>query len=600
MPLAEAVPPKRQPKRLLPSQFAAADKPGLLVGSRRHQIVLREGRVELMIGPRVDWAAGLAEELPGLADIARVVRRSPHPDWLTEPRPRIFVLRAALVQAERTRLVIAAPRVKLLRMISTGVVDQEVYLSGVAAEVTINGVTVTSWRDDDTPDPVPALRRPFVSYDQPGSVLTVTNARFSYLGGDSILAYGVTWGRGTTGSAVGSTFDHNFFGAYSNAAVGLLFLRNTFRDNDLYGLDPHSDSRYLRIEDNEAFDNGSHGIIFSVNVVDSVVIGNRSFGNRVNGIMMDEHSDRNVLRDNQTWSNEGDGIVVQNSSKVLVSDNLSTGNRVGIRVTGKSLDSVLSANRLIGNRRGIEVYSGPAVAVGVKTTTLVTRNQITGDRRGDGILVKDFAGVRITGNTVHKYVNGILLSGSSPRARVTANKLTGQVRGIEVDAEVTGARLTHNVIESARERGLVLAGPRSVSEYDTITGSDIGVDVRNDAAVTGVRVHDGRRGINLVSGTTTVAAADIAVHEYGVNVDRSAELRLHQSRIIADHPVVGAKFPKSAGNEVGNPPPPFPWLALAGVLFVLIAVCLHLAHRRRAPACHPRRTAAPTGVRNAW
>jgi len=48
------------------------------------------------------------------------------------------------------------------------------------------------------------------------------------------------------------------------------------------------------------------------------------------------------------------------------------------------------------------------------------------------------------------------------------------------------------------------------------------------------------------------------------------------------------------------PPPPFKWLALAGVLFILVAVFLHLVSRRRAPAHHARHTAVPSGVGNAW
>ena len=596
---------KRQPRRLQPSQFAAATKPRLLAGSKRHQMVLRAGgRLDLMIGERVDWTGSLAtvgvkpRAVVSLADIYRLVGTSRHPDWLTEPRPGIFVLRAALVQAPRTRLVIAAPRVRQVRMVSTGRKGQEVYLSGVSAQLAVNGTAITSWRPTGGPDPVASMARPFVSYDQPGSVLTMAGARFSYLGGDSILAYGVTWGRGVTGSAVDSTFDHNFFGAYSNAAIGVLFLRSTFRDNDLYGLDPHTGSRKLRVLDNVAFGNGSHGIIFSQDVVDSVVSGNRSFGNRVNGIMMDKRSGRNLIVDNQAWSNDGDGIVVQNSSAVTIRANLVSGNRVGVRVTGASLNTTIDTNRLVGNARGIEIYAGPATAP--TGPTIVNGNTIIGTQTGDGIAVKSFGGVRIAGNKVTSYVNGVLLAGRSVQAQVSSNHLTGQVRGIEVDPQVVGARLGRNVVESAAERGLVLAGPGTLSNADTVSGSDIAVDVRSNVTVNGVRIRDGRRGINVFSGTATVSSANVSVHEYGVNVEPAGTLTLRRSTVIADRPIVGAKVTAVEGNRLGNPPPPFQWLALAGALFILTAFCLHVAHRRRAPTCHPRRTAAPTGVRNAW
>jgi len=602
----QPVRPKRHPQRLDPSQFAAATKPQMLAGSKRHQLVLRPGgRLDLMVGDHVDWTGSAAQVGAGpraivlFAEIYRLIRTSPHPDWLTEFRPGIFVLRAALVQAPRTRLVIAAPRVRQIRMVSTGKVGQEVYLSGLSAKVAINGTAITSWGLAGRPDSTPSIRRPFVSYDQAGAVLTTSGARFSYLGGDSILGYGVTWGRGVTGSAVESTFDHNFFGAYSNAAVGLLFLRSTFRDNYLYGLDPHTNSRKLRVVDNVAFGNGSHGIIFSQQVVDSVLSGNRSFGNRLNGIMMDARSDRNLIVDNQAWSNDGDGIVVQNSSAVTVRGNVVSGNRDGVRVTGDSLATRVVANRLVGNGRGIEICDGPAAGA-VARPAIVSGNDLVGERTGDGIAVKNFAGVRVATNKVTGYLNGVLLAGRSGHAQISENQLSGQVRGIEVDPQVIGARLGRNVVESASERGLVLAGPGTVSTADTISGSDIAVDVRNTVTVGEVRVRDGRRGINIFSGTATVSAADITVSEYGVNVEPAGVLKLQRSTIVAARPIVGAGVAVSPGNRLGNPPPPFPWLALAGVLFILTALVLHLAHRRRAPACHARATAAPTGVRNAW
>ena len=591
--------PSRQPRRLNPSQFAAANKLNLLVGSQRRHIVLRADRLDLMIGAHVEWSGPVGAEVTQFADLAAMVRRSPHPDWLTEPAPGLFELRTALVQAAGTRLLIATPRVREIRMIATGRIDEEVYLTGVSAQATINGTTVTSWRPAGGPDPTPSIRRPFVSYDQPGSALYTTAAHFSYLGGDSILAYGVTWGRGSVGSSTESTYDHNFFGAYTNAAIGVLFLRNVFRDNDLYGLDPHSESRGLKVLDNMAFNNGSHGIIFSEDVVDSVVTGNRSFGNRVNGIMMDERSDRNLITRNSTWSNVGDGIVVQNSDDVTVRSNLVTGNRVGVRVTGSSLRTDVAGNRLIGNKRGIEIYAGPAAARALTGPNVVSRNIVVGDRTGHGIAVKDFAGVHIAGNQVTHYVNGVLVSGRSPGAQVAGNRLVGQVRGIEVDARAVGARLGGNVVRSAAERGLVLRAADAVSTGDAVSGSDIAVDVRGDATIAGVRIRDGRRGINI-AGRAVVTGADITVQEYGLNVETAGHLALRSSTIVARNPVNGIKRPPTASNTLNNPPPPFQWLALAGALFIVVAVGLHLVSRRRTPSCHLRPKATPSGVRNAW
>jgi parallel beta-helix repeat protein len=595
-PAAQPGRPMRQPKRLIPSQFVAATKTHLLAGSKRNHIVLRPDRLELMTGDRVVWQHPITgtrgADLPG---IYRLIHAGPKPKWLTRLGTAVFVLRAALVQAPGTRLTIAAPQVRELRMMSTGRLDQEVYLTGVSARASITGVLIRSWRLTGGPDPTPSVRRPFVSYDQPGAALHAARTTFADLGGDNILGYGVTWGRGVTGSAVGCTFERNFFGAYTNAARGVVFRRNTFRDNDLYGLDPHTNSSHLTVDRNVAFGNGSHGIIFSQDVVDSAVTNNRSFGNRRNGIMMDERSDRNLLRGNRVWSNDGDGIVVQNSARVVVRSNTVTGNRVGVRVNGASPDVVVDANRLVGNGRGVEFYAGPATAVAT-----VTGNDVDGGGLGDGITVKQFGGVRIAANRVSRYFGGVLLSIGATEAVVTGNRLADTRRGIVVAGGASAARLSRNVVDHATERGLVLIGAGTSSDADTVTGADIGVDVRADAMVSAVQIRNGRRGVNVDAGHATLTAATIDVREHGVDVAPAAAVSLTGSTVIANRPVVGAFVPPQAGNTTGNPPPPVPWLAVAGLAFVLLAVGMHLVSRRRSPACHPRGAQAPTGVRNAW
>jgi parallel beta-helix repeat protein len=579
----------------MPSQFAAVDKQHMLAGSRRNQIVIRPGRVELMTGSEVVWSHPGAVRMT-LPALYRMIHAGPKPKWLGQVGPGRFVMRAAIVQAPGTTLVITTPAVRELRMMSTGKVGQEVYLAGVAARVSISGTHVTSWRLNGTPDPTPSMRRPFISYDQTGSVLTVAGSRLSYLGGDNVLGYGVSWGRGVTGEALQSTFDHNFFGAYTNAAIGVVYRGNIFRDNYLYGLDPHTNSKRLLVIDNVSFHNGSHGIIFSQGVTDSTVTGNRSFGNRINGIMMDAQSDRNLISGNQTWSNDGDGIVVQNSNRLTIRSNLVTGNRVGVRITGTSAHNTVAGNQLTGNKRGVEIYAGPATP----SEITVQHNAVTGGGSGDGIAVKDFTGVRIAGNQISRFTNGVLVTGTAPGTEITGNAIDRQVRGIEIDPTVWGARLTGNTVDRARERGLVLAGPGVVSTSDTVRGADIGIDVRNDVSIVGARVTSGRRGINLDSGRAIITAAQVEVREYGINRDFPAGLELSRSTVFARKPIVGITPPATGGNTLGSHAPPIQWLAVAGIAFIGLAVALHYANRRRSPACHPRATSAPAGVRNAW
>jgi parallel beta-helix repeat protein len=191
-----------------------------------------------------------------------------------------------------------------------------------------------------------------------GSRVDIARSEIGYLGFDATTAYGLSWRSGSTGSVVDSDVHHNFFGLYSYEAVDLEVRNNVFRNNVFYGIDPHDYSSGLTISSNETYGNGSHGIIFSQGVVNSVVRDNYSHDNGSNGIVMDDESNENVVAHNVVEHNEGDGIVILGSSRVLVRDNDVRDNRVGIRVNYVSGDNVIRGNRIEGNVRGVEVYGG--------------------------------------------------------------------------------------------------------------------------------------------------------------------------------------------------------------------------------------------------
>ena len=113
-------------------------------------------------------------------------------------------------------------------------------------------------------------------------------------------------------------FQHNFFGVYTFEAANILFRNNVFRDNVFYGADPHDSSVGLVFEHNEAYGNGSHGIIFSSYVNHSVVRNNYSHDNGGNGIMMDFHSDSNVIEGNVVVDNQLEGIVSGGSADLVI------------------------------------------------------------------------------------------------------------------------------------------------------------------------------------------------------------------------------------------------------------------------------------------
>ena len=65
------------------------------------------------------------------------------------------------------------------------------------------------------------------------------------------------------GNIYDSDIHHNNFGVYTYGHQQGDWRRNKMHDNHGYGFDPHDDSDFLSIHDNEVYNNGYHGIIES-------------------------------------------------------------------------------------------------------------------------------------------------------------------------------------------------------------------------------------------------------------------------------------------------------------------------------------------------
>ena len=147
-----------------------------------------------------------------------------------------------------------------------------------------------------------------------------------------------------------STFDDMWYGFYCYEADDVVLIGNTYKNNIVYGIDPHDRSRRLIIAENTAFGTREkHGIIISREVNDSWIFNNRSYDNKLSGIVIDRSSVNNVIAYNETYHNESDGITIYESG-----NNMLWGNRVianarhGIRVRN-SVDIKLYENIASGN-----------------------------------------------------------------------------------------------------------------------------------------------------------------------------------------------------------------------------------------------------------
>ncbi len=117
-----------------------------------------------------------------------------------------------------------------------------------------------------------------------GSRMDVIDSEIAYLGYPRphdlpYSPYGISWKMSTeklgkllpTGEVINSKFHHNYFGAYTFGATGMLWRGNEFYENVRYGLDPHDDSNGFLVENNIFRNNGTHGLIFSKRCINNMI-----------------------------------------------------------------------------------------------------------------------------------------------------------------------------------------------------------------------------------------------------------------------------------------------------------------------------------------
>ncbi|KPG72387.1 mannuronan 5-epimerase AlgG [Pseudomonas libanensis] len=157
-----------------------------------------------------------------------------------------------------------------------------------------------------------------------------------------------------TGWIIDSEFSDMWYGFYCYETTGFVIKGNTYKDNIVYGIDPHDRSHGLIIADNTVYGTKKkHGIIISREVNDSFIFNNRSYDNKLSGLVIDRNSVNNLIADNEIYRNHTDGITLYESG-----DNLLWGNKVianrrhGIRVRNsvniKLYENTSMANGLTG------------------------------------------------------------------------------------------------------------------------------------------------------------------------------------------------------------------------------------------------------------
>ena len=281
-----------------------------------------------------------------------------------------FLLKAHLNAVSDATLYITHRDVHRLLMMSTD--DAMSSVTGHRSIINIEGlpgkrVEFVGW------DPIENAERIRIDNGRPwvevrGGRMDINHAGFYYLGFEEGTTSGASW-KGfqsnaviefSEGSSFNSEYAYNYFGAYSYEAVNMVWRHNVWRNNLSYGFDPHDFSNDFIVEENEAYDNGKHGIIFSRGCDRNVIRNNLSYNNAGHGIMIDDGkvidltripryqfpvpSNNNILEGNHMWNNL-DGIVLEGGVGNIVRNNVIEGkHRYGIRLKDDVRESDIHDN----------------------------------------------------------------------------------------------------------------------------------------------------------------------------------------------------------------------------------------------------------------
>jgi parallel beta-helix repeat protein len=201
--------------------------------------------------------------------------------------------------------------------------------------------------------------------------MDIANSELSYLGYYAGESYGVSWkvyykvnaadptdapppGRqlytmvDIFGNVSNSSFHHNYFGSYTFGAYCMNWSGNTFANNVMYGLDPHDDSDYLTIAGNVFHDNGTHGVICSIECDHLVIRNNQSYGNE-HGIMLHRNTNGAIVEGNISRDNRGAGIAIFDSHDAVVRNNtVSNNGESAVRLSVGSSGNLIENNTLTG------------------------------------------------------------------------------------------------------------------------------------------------------------------------------------------------------------------------------------------------------------
>ncbi|HSH31100.1 MAG TPA: right-handed parallel beta-helix repeat-containing protein [Candidatus Saccharimonadales bacterium] len=321
---------------------------------------------------------------------------------LSQTAPRRWLLLKPLVLEGNIRLNVTGQTLDLLELRSQP--HNIVCLCLEDAQMLIKNVTIRSLDPasgqvdsnfDDERSYIRARR---------SSRLDIIGADISYLGNNDRAddkdiqrgggTAGVSWripddGRGVevaTGWVEGSRLHHNYVGAYSFGANGMVWRGNQLTDNITSGLSLRGDSAGSLIEDNLLQGNGKHGLELVRGARNNQLYRNRALANRQHGYSVTEESQFNLLEANQATGNASSLVISQSHYNAVRGNRFEEAVAANVRVERQSRVNLLVGNSLRGGSKGFELSSGASFIL-IKGNTVAASLAVAADRVNSLILI---------------------------------------------------------------------------------------------------------------------------------------------------------------------------------------------------------------------
>ncbi|MYT72619.1 MULTISPECIES: right-handed parallel beta-helix repeat-containing protein [unclassified Streptomyces] len=453
------------------------------------------------------------------------------------------------------------------------------WIKGSRAVLDLTGATLRSTG--------PGPGRPYLAMGAGGRMDIVRSTVTGFGRAGPAVQSGVTWARGSTGSAVRSAFRGNRTGLRLGGSRGVRLDRVTATGSAEDGVVLNGD-RGTTVRALSAVAGGRHGVV--VGGTDGrVLTGVVTRANGGTGIRTTPQRGL-VLSAPVAYGDGSGGIRLMSCASCTVRSPLVGSTPAAIAVLGAGSRVTVSEPDLAGDGSG----TGISLAAGIGGAT-VRGGRATGFARAVEVAG---AHVVVDGTALDDCATGVAVRGRAGPVALRDLDVRAHRFGITASGTTRGVSLTGVRIGGTSVKGLSSAAPGLRVDGGSVTGAQTAVDLRGSARLDRLVVSEARRGVHLAPGArVTAVGLDVLARRKGVDAEAGARLELTDSRVRAAVALSGdGSVRLDDATEISLPP--FPWLGLAALVALGLAVLLQtvhqVRHRRTAPprvAGHVRNTA---------